>query len=100
MEDRHSTQSRKRFYAEFHAALRAIEKLPPPRPKPIVDVRLGPNGDPRPETEQKRAYPEHQQALRMPYYSRMASYGKLRDTTTDYNESMFMARNLNKAAVS
>ena len=86
---RHSTKARARFIQEFAAAVKAIEKLPPRPKRQLVDVR--------PETEAGRSFPSHQDALKLGYFARTASYGKLRDTTTDYNESMFMARNIAKA---
>ena len=51
---------------------------------------------PNPETEISRSYPSHLEAIKMGYFARVSTLGKLRDETTDYNEAMFMARNLAK----
>eukprot|EP00322_Chrysochromulina_rotalis_P004466 CAMPEP_0115867182 /NCGR_PEP_ID=MMETSP0287-20121206/20635_1 /TAXON_ID=412157 /ORGANISM="Chrysochromulina rotalis, Strain UIO044" /LENGTH=97 /DNA_ID=CAMNT_0003321777 /DNA_START=37 /DNA_END=330 /DNA_ORIENTATION=+ len=87
---RHSTLARAKFYAEFGAALRAIDKLPAKPPKPLVDMRSNP------ETEMCRSYPCYGEVLKLGYYARQAGMGKARDETTDYNEVMFMQRNLAK----
>ena len=95
---RHSTRARAKFHLEFGAALRAIEKLPPPPPKQLISMR------PNPETEMCRSFPWHAEALKLGYYKPSALtpgsfHGKLRDETTDYNETMFMQRNLFKGMV-
>ena len=89
---RHSSIARARFYREFSAAVKAIEKLPPrPRPKQtVVDVR------PQPETETSRQYPPHMEALKLGYFARTTAHGMRRDNTTAYNESLFKDRNLDK----
>ena len=89
---RHSSIARARFYREFTAAVKAIEKLPPPpRPKlTVVDVR------PQPETETSRQYPPHVEAMKLGYFARTTAHGMRRDNTTAYNESLFMQRNLDK----